>query len=63
MGHRVTLDAMAKRRNPFPAPGEKRIPVVQPVAQSLYGISYLGSCWLDCIGNKWISRSMKDSKS
>jgi hypothetical protein len=36
VGPSASLDAMAKRKNPFPAPVGNRIPVVEPAAQSLY---------------------------
>jgi hypothetical protein len=42
---RPGLDAVAKRKNPFIAPVENRTPVVQPVASSLYWLSYPASRW------------------
>jgi len=41
MGLTAGLDAVAKRRNPFPAPEENRTPIAQPVTQSQ--LSYSGS--------------------
>jgi hypothetical protein len=43
MGSRAGLDAVAKRKVPIPAPAGKWTPVVQPIAQSLYWLSYPGS--------------------
>jgi len=36
VGPRVSLDAVAKRKNPFPAPAGNQTPVIQPIAWSLY---------------------------
>jgi len=41
VGLRAVLDVAAKRK--IPVPTEKRIPVVQPAAKSLYLLSYPGS--------------------
>jgi hypothetical protein len=43
VGHRASLDPRANRENPIIAPAGNRNPVVQPVSQSLYWLSYSGS--------------------
>jgi hypothetical protein len=60
VGPRTSLDAVARRR--IPAPAGTRTLVVQPVAWSLYCLSYHGCSFFLCKLPKWRRHKSTDNR-